>query len=77
LTDKSSIFQVDRTRVTFIDNLQLLLRLPILDKFRLATFHLQKLQRNLQKLVYTGSGETKVLMTLIHLSPSSTAFVAM
>jgi hypothetical protein len=39
--------------LTPVNNLQLLLRLPILDMFRLLTFHLQATQRN-YKLVCTG-----------------------
>jgi hypothetical protein len=35
-----------RQVLTPVNNLQLLLRLPILDKFRLVTFHLQATQRN-------------------------------
>jgi hypothetical protein len=40
------IYILYRQVLTPVNNLQLLLRLPILDKFRLATFQLQATQRN-------------------------------
>ncbi len=64
-------FNVDdksyRQVLTPVNNSQLLLRLEILDKFRLVTNHKFKHKGNLQHfLVYTGKGETGVLMTLKH-----------
>jgi len=42
----SVIYMSYRQVLTPINNLQLLLRLPILDKFKLVTFRLQATQRN-------------------------------
>jgi hypothetical protein len=42
----SVIYKSNRQVLIKLNNLQLLLRLPILDKFRLVTFHLQATQRN-------------------------------
>jgi len=50
-----------------IDNSQVLLELEILDKLRLLTFYKrQHKESTTLELVYTSSGETQVLMTLIH-----------
>ncbi len=56
-----------RQVLTPVNNSQLLLKLEILDKFRLVTNHKNTSQRKLQHfLVHTGTGETGVLMTLNH-----------
>ncbi len=56
-----------RRVLTMINNSQLLLKLEILDKFRLVTNHKTQYKENLQHyLVHTSSGETGVLMTLNH-----------
>jgi hypothetical protein len=41
-----SVIYMYRLVLISVNNLQLLLRLPILDKFRLVIFHLQEIQRN-------------------------------
>jgi hypothetical protein len=56
-----------RQVLTPVNNYQLLLKLEILDKFRLVTNHKIQLKENLQHyLVCTSSGEMGVLMTLNH-----------
>jgi hypothetical protein len=56
-----------RQVLTPVNNSQLLLKLEILDKLRLVTFHAMATQRKCKlKLVHTSSGETRVLMTLTH-----------
>ncbi len=61
------IYMSYRQELTPVNNSQLLLKLLILDKFRLVTFLLTPTQRNYNtKLVNTSSGETRVLVTLIH-----------
>jgi hypothetical protein len=56
-----------RQVVTPVNNSQLLLKLEILDKFRLVTNHKIQHKENLQHLlVHTGSGEIGALMTLKH-----------
>jgi hypothetical protein len=58
-----------RQVLTPVNNSQLLLKLEILDKFRLVTNHNRQHKENLQHyLVYTSSGETRVLMTLNHIA---------
>jgi hypothetical protein len=64
-------FNVDdkyyRQVLTQVNYSQLLLKLEILDKFRLVTTHQNTTQRKLQHfLVYTSTRETGVLMTLKH-----------
>jgi hypothetical protein len=49
--------------LTPVNSSQLLLKLEIVDKFRLVTNHKIQLQHF---LVYTGTGVTGVLMTLKH-----------
>jgi hypothetical protein len=50
-----------------VNNSQLLLKLEILDKFRLVTFHkIQHKEIATLYLGHTSSGETGVLMTLNH-----------
>ncbi len=60
------VYMSYRQVLTPIHNSQLLLKLPILDKFRLAIFHKSATQRNYS--IKTGinqfRGETRVLMTL-------------
>jgi hypothetical protein len=56
-----------RQVLTPVYNYQLLLKMEILDKFRLVTNHKIQLKENLQHyLVRTSSSETGVLMTLNH-----------
>jgi hypothetical protein len=50
-----------------MNNSQLLLKLEILDKLRLVTFHKRQYKESATlELVHTSSGEVQVLMTLIH-----------
>ncbi len=63
----SVIYKSCRQALTPVNNSQHLLKLPILDKFRLGTFHTCATQRNYN--IRTGSGEMRVLMTLIHDTP--------
>jgi hypothetical protein len=42
----SVIYKSYRQLLTLVDNSQLLLKLPILDKFRLVAFHLKATERN-------------------------------
>jgi hypothetical protein len=60
------IYMSYRQVLTLIHNSQLLLKLPILDKFRFATFHkgAKHKETTVLKLVKTSSGEMQVLMTL-------------
>ena len=56
-----------RQVLALVNNSQLLLKLEILDKFRLVTNHNIQHKGNLQHYqVHTSSGETGVLMTLNH-----------
>jgi hypothetical protein len=56
--------------LTPVNNSQLLLKLVILNKFRLVTFHSLATQRNLYiKLVHTSLGEMRVIITLIYNVP--------
>ncbi len=56
-----------RQVLTPVNNSQLLLRLEILDKLRLATFHKQQHKDSATlELVHTSSREMRVLMTLTH-----------
>ncbi len=61
------IYKSYRQVLTLVNNSQLLLKLEILDKLRLVTFHKwQHKESATLKLVHTSSGEMRVLMTLIH-----------
>jgi hypothetical protein len=65
--------------LTPVNNFQLLLKLEILDKLRLETFH--KWQHKVQRwnwfiLVHTSSRETGVLMTLTHKVPKIKMLIA-
>jgi hypothetical protein len=56
-----------REVLTPVNNSQLLLKLEILDKFRLVTYHkIQHKENAALYLVHTSSGEMGVLMTLNH-----------
>jgi len=56
-----------RQVLTLINNSLLLLKLEIPDHLRLVTFHKwQHKESATLELVHTSSGETQVLMTLIH-----------
>jgi hypothetical protein len=59
-----------RQVLTPVKNSQLLLKLAILDKFGLGTFHTLATQKKLlHKTIYTGLGDKRVLVTLIHKAP--------
>jgi hypothetical protein len=61
------IYKSYRQELTSSNNSQLLLKLEILDKFRLATNQQFKDKGKLQHfLVYSGMGDTGVSMTLNH-----------
>jgi hypothetical protein len=61
------IYKSYRQVLTPINNFQLLLKLEILDKLRLATIHKRQHKESVTlKLVYASSGETRVLMASIH-----------
>ncbi len=56
-----------RQVLTPVNNSQLLLKLEILDEFRLVTYYkIQHKETATLYLVHTSSGETGVLMTLDH-----------
>ncbi len=62
VTDKSY-----RQVLTPVNNSQLLLKLEVLDKFRLVTFHkIQHKETATLQMVHTSAGETGVFMTLNH-----------
>ncbi len=61
------IYESCRQELTLVNNSQLLLRLEILDRLRLATFHKQQRKESVTlELVNTSSGEKRVPITLIH-----------
>jgi len=61
------IYKSYRQVLTPVNNSELLLKLDILDKLRLVTFHKwQHKESATLKRVHTSSGETRVLVTLIH-----------
>jgi hypothetical protein len=63
----SVIYKSYRQVLTPINNSQFLLKLEILGKLRLVTFHKwQHKESATLELVHTSSGEMQVLMTLIH-----------
>jgi hypothetical protein len=61
------ICESNRQVLTPVNNSELLLKLEILDKLRLVTFHKQQHKESATlKMVQTSSGEKRVLMILIH-----------
>jgi hypothetical protein len=76
LTDLSTLLKVAWTELTIIDNLQHLLRLLFFDKTGFAAFHFQWNKETTMNWFLPDREKTRVIMTLIHLSPSSTTIVA-
>jgi hypothetical protein len=61
------VYESYRQVLTPVNNSELLLKLEILDKLRLVTFHKQQNKESATlKMVHTSSGEMRVLVTLIH-----------
>ncbi len=61
------IYMSYRQVLTPVNNTHLLLKLEILDKLRLVTFHKRQHKESATlELVHTSSRETRVLMTLTH-----------